>query len=123
MAFARDADDESRSVEASGTWRAARGVLSGEVRETHHLGGGRETIAKRVGLEGSLACVGTHCELAQPVIDSFAVVDLAGVPDVRVYRNNQEIGKTNSRGSSSSRTCRRSPKTRSASTTATCPSA
>ena len=92
-----DADDTTRNGEASGTWRAARGVLSGEVRETHKLGGS-DTTGARVGLAGAVACVGTHCELAQPVIDAFAVVDLAGVPDVHVYRNNQEIGKTNSKG-------------------------
>jgi outer membrane usher protein len=92
-----DADDESRSVEASGTWRAARAVVTGEVRGTHQLGNGRETVNKRFGLEGALACVGTRCEVSQPVIDAFAVVDL-GVPGVRVYRNNQEIGKTNAQG-------------------------
>jgi outer membrane usher protein len=93
-----DADDDTRNAEASGTWRAARGVITGEIRQTHQLRGGRDIVGKRVGLEGAIACVGSHCELAQPVIDAFAVVDLAGVPDVRVYRNNQEIGKTNAKG-------------------------
>jgi len=93
-----DADDATRNGEVSGTWRAARGVISGEIRESHQLLGGRDIVAKRVGLEGAVACVGTRCELGQPVIDAFAVVDLAGVADVRVYRNNQEIGRTNAQG-------------------------
>ena len=93
-----DADDTTRNGEVSGTWRAARGVLTGEIRETHQLAGGRDIVGKRVGMDGSVACVGARCELGRPVVDSFAVVDLAGIPDVRVFRNNQEIGRTNAKG-------------------------
>ena len=47
---------------------------------------------------GGLAYVGHTLSFGRPVTDSFAVVEVGHLKDVRVYVNNNEIGRTNSEG-------------------------
>jgi outer membrane usher protein len=87
----------SREGDVDGTLRLRHGVITAGARGTRFDDGSRSE-AYRGGLEGALACVGASCYVTQPVTDSFAVVDLNGVEDVRVSRNNELIGSTNSSG-------------------------
>ena len=52
----------------------------------------------QLGLQGGIAAVGGQWALTRPVVDSFAIVKVGEVPNVRVYANNQPIGKTDSSG-------------------------
>jgi outer membrane usher protein len=90
---AAESNDSTRTAQAGAAWRMPRGVLSAEARRIDTRGEGSINDL-RASIEGALACIGSHCEATQPVTDAFALVDLSGVPDVRVYRNNQEIGHT-----------------------------
>jgi outer membrane usher protein len=47
---------------------------------------------------GALVYVGKTFSFARPVSDSFALVQVGEVPGVRVYHNNQEVGKTSRSG-------------------------
>jgi outer membrane usher protein FimD/PapC len=47
---------------------------------------------------GGLAYVGGAWGASRPVTDSFGVVRVGGLKDVRVFNNNQEVGRTNARG-------------------------
>lgn len=51
-----------------------------------------------VSAAGSLTMVGGDVSLGRPVRDSFGLVRVGGLPGVRIYRNNQEIGRTDNGG-------------------------
>jgi outer membrane usher protein FimD/PapC len=51
-----------------------------------------------VSVSGALGAVGGHFALTRPVQSSFAVVKVGELEGVRVYRNNQEIGRTGADG-------------------------
>jgi outer membrane usher protein len=87
----------TRDASVDGSLRMKHGVLSASADVTTFSDGTRST-ATRGSVEGSLACVGTSCYTTQPITDAFAVVDLSGVDDVRVFRNNEVIGRTTSSG-------------------------
>ncbi len=52
----------------------------------------------QLSVAGSLAYVGDTLMASRPINDSFALVKVGDVQGVRVYMNNQEVGKTDSRG-------------------------
>ncbi len=56
-----------------------------------------DTDNLRLGLRGSVIAAGGVLKAADPVDDSFAVVR-TGLPDVRVLRENREVGRTDDRG-------------------------
>lgn len=58
-----------------------------------------EQEAYRANARGSLALVGGSLFASRRLGDSFAVVQTGGFPDVRVYAENQLIGRTNRKGS------------------------
>lgn len=60
--------------------------------------GGRVPDTYQVATAGSLAYVADELRLTRPITDSFAVVRLPGVAGVRVYQNNEEIGRTDASG-------------------------
>lgn len=95
---AAETNPTTHAAETAGYWRMPRGLFTAEARQVDIRNAGPSTTDLRASVEGALACVGSHCEITQPVTDAFALVDLSGVPDVRVYRNNQEIGHTNAEG-------------------------
>lgn len=52
----------------------------------------------RIGLSGSLATVGGQVFAARPLEQSFAAVQVGDYDSVRVYANNQLVGRTNAAG-------------------------
>lgn len=75
------------------TYRGNYGVA--EIESNQGQGFSGDTTLR---YSGGLAFVGGHSYLTQPVTGSFAVVDVAGVPNVRAYANNMEIGRTDRSG-------------------------
>lgn len=51
-----------------------------------------------VGVQGGVAAVDSQWSLARPVRDSFAIVKVGDAEDVRIYVNNQPIGRTGADG-------------------------
>jgi outer membrane usher protein len=60
-----------------------------------HLDGRDSTV---LNVAGGLAVIGKDFFLTRPVQDSFAVIRVPGVADVRGYASNQEVGYTSSNG-------------------------
>lgn len=58
----------------------------------------RQTSAYRVSARGSLSAVEGYFSLGQPIHDSFGVVHLPELPDVRIYSDNQHVATTDSSG-------------------------
>ena len=58
--------------------------------------GGRTTAA--VSAAGGLVLIGGSLHATRPLQDSYALVRVPGVPNVRAYVSNQEVGRTNRRG-------------------------
>jgi len=56
------------------------------------------TDASRLSAGGAISYVGSTVGLTRPVTDSFALVKVGEIEGVRVYQNNQEIGKTDAAG-------------------------
>ena len=52
----------------------------------------------RVGTQGSLAWLAGRPYAAREITDGFAVTKVADIPNVRVYLDNQEIGRSDSHG-------------------------
>lgn len=62
-------------------------------------GAAASATAYSLALSGSLLGVGGHFMASRPVADSFAVAEIVPpIEGVRVYENNQEIGRTDARG-------------------------
>ncbi len=75
---------------------ARHAILRGDVSV-----GRSETFSSedlRLSLSGALVQVGDTFALTRPLTDSFALVSVGDVEDVRVYVNGQTSGRTNSRG-------------------------
>jgi outer membrane usher protein FimD/PapC len=75
-------------------WNARRAVLRGESFYDSATGSNRTQL----GLQGGIAGVGGEWTLTRPVVDSFAIVKVGDVSGVRVYANNQPIGRTDGSG-------------------------
>lgn len=54
--------------------------------------------AYRLSAAGGVAYVGGTFGFSRPIQDSFGLVTVGGLEGVRVYRNNQEIGRTDAKG-------------------------
>jgi outer membrane usher protein len=55
-------------------------------------------INTRVGAQGGVAVLGGAVFLSRRVSDSFALVNVPGIENVRVYADNQEVGRTDAQG-------------------------
>jgi outer membrane usher protein FimD/PapC len=78
-------------------YNAKRGILSAEyVGEFANPGSYRESY--RLSAAGGIAYVGGAFGLSRPITDSFGLVTVDNLAGVRVYQNNQEIGRTDARG-------------------------
>lgn len=90
----RDGDRDSLSLDAqyNGPYGVYRTDVSGY--ETDGDWWGNATLSAA----GSLTVVGGDVSLGRPVRESFGLVQVAGLTGVRVYRNNQDIGRTDDRG-------------------------
>lgn len=65
-----------------------------------YVEGGEAGSATAISLAtaGALTWVGGHFEPSRPVEDSFALVRVGTLPEVKVYRNGEEVGKTDANG-------------------------
>jgi outer membrane usher protein len=65
----------------------------------HYEGGDAgSATALSLAAAGALTWVGGHFELSRPVEDSFALVRVGTMPQVKVYRNGEEVGRTDKNG-------------------------
>lgn len=62
----------------------------------HTSPGGTERT--QLGVQGGIATIEGHWALTRPVTDSFAIVKVDALPGIRVYANNQLIGRTGGSG-------------------------
>ncbi len=77
---------------ASATWRTERGDFNAEAARIE----GHD--AYRIGVSGGIAAAGGGAFLTRRVNDSFAVVKVDQFAGVRVYRDNQEVTRTDKSG-------------------------
>jgi outer membrane usher protein len=56
------------------------------------------SLNTQLGVSGSIAMAGGHVGFVPTIDDGFAVVQVPGSPNVRVYDNHQYIGRTNAAG-------------------------
>lgn len=77
---------------ASGSWQTPRGTFTGEAARF-----GTDT-GYRVGASGGVAVAAGELFVGRRIDESFAVVQVGHHEGVRVYRDNQEVARTNSNG-------------------------
>ena len=68
------------------------GTYSAEVAQA------QGTTGERVSASGGVELIGGNAFFSRGINESFGLVRLPGYPDVRVYSENQEIGRTNAAG-------------------------
>lgn len=89
--------DHFASVNPFVQYHAKRGIVAAETKiDFDREGNTRE--AHRLSAAGSIAYVGGTLGLSRPVVDSFGLVKVGDLKDVKVFHNNEEIGRTNSSG-------------------------
>ncbi len=72
-------------------------ILSGASR-TQLTPDGKSNFQNELRAMGSVAYSGGQIWFSKPLGESFALIDVAGLSNVRVYQNNQLLGKTNVHG-------------------------
>ena len=87
----------STAVNPSLQYNARFGSYAAEYRGERIDGGGESGIA-RLSAYGGVAFVGGTIGFSRPIVDSFGLVSVGGLEGVRVYHNNQEMGRTDGRG-------------------------
>lgn len=78
-------------------YNGRRAILTGEYRG-RLLDGGENRNSYQFNVSGGIAAVGGVVGLSRPVTDSFGVVAVDNLADVRVLVSNQEIGRTDAKG-------------------------
>ncbi len=73
------------------------GILTAEYRG-RYAEGGENRNSYRLTASGGIAAVGGAVGVSRPVADSFGVVAVDNLADVRVLVSNQEIGRTDAKG-------------------------
>lgn len=73
-------------------YRSAFGDISAAAAHTQY------GEAVRISARGGLGLAGGRVAAAPAITDSFAIVDLGDIPNIRVYHNRQLVGRTNSEG-------------------------
>jgi outer membrane usher protein len=68
------------------------GTYSAEVAQSEGQTG------ERISVRGGVGFIGSNVFLSRTIDESFGLVRLPGYPDVRVYSENQEIGRTDASG-------------------------
>ncbi len=89
--------DHFTSLNPSVQYNAKHGIIAAETKLNFDREG-RTHEAYRLSAAGSIAYVGCTIGLSRPVIDSFGLVKVGDLKDVKVFYNNDEIGRTNSSG-------------------------
>ena len=87
----RASDNGPRQAQVD--WQGRYATLSAEVAEVQGRSG------ERVSLAGGVGAIADSVFLSRTLDDSFGLVRVRGYPDVRVYAQNQEIGRTDGGGS------------------------
>ncbi len=87
----------STAVNPSLQYNARFGSYAAEYRGERIDGGGGTGIV-RLSAYGGVATVGGAVGFSRPIGDSFGLVTVGGLDGVRVYHNNQEMGRTDGRG-------------------------
>ncbi len=90
--IASETGKDARLVDA--TFRYDASMASGRVDASYQKG----DKAMRASLDGALAYVDGHAGLTRQLGRAFGVVDLPGYPDVTVYVENREVGRTDENG-------------------------
>jgi outer membrane usher protein FimD/PapC len=83
----------STAVNPSLQYNARFGSYAAEYRGERIDGGGGSGIA-RLSAYGGVACVGGTIGFSRPIADSFGLVSVGELEGIRVYHNNQEMGRT-----------------------------
>jgi outer membrane usher protein len=86
-------------AEASGRREAGLSLQNDYGTYSVEVGRAREIDAYRASAKGGLALMGGRAYLARRLGDSFAVVNVANYPNVRVYAENQVVARTDASGS------------------------
>jgi len=89
-------DDTTYTINPYLQYNSKYAIFTGEYKEDHSKEGLSETY--QFSASGGIAYVGNTIGLSRPINDSFGVVRVGDVEGVRVYQNNQEIGRTNKSG-------------------------
>jgi P pilus assembly protein, porin PapC len=89
-------------------WRlrgSDHGMRQAELAYQHRYGTYSAEVAQlqgrtgeRINVSGGLGAIGDTVFLSRAIDDSFGMVRMPGYPDVRVYSENQEIGRTDASG-------------------------
>jgi outer membrane usher protein FimD/PapC len=87
----------STVVNPSVQYNARFGSYAAEYRGERFDGGGGNGLV-RLSAYGGVAVVGKTIGFSRPITDSFGLVSVGGLEEVRVYHNNQEMGRTDGRG-------------------------
>ncbi len=91
------ASDSSTLANPFLQYNGKHGIYSAEyLGEYGGAGGDRET--SRFSVSGGVAYVGGTLGFSRPIQDSFGLVTVDRLEGVRVYQNNQEIGRTDAKG-------------------------
>lgn len=92
-----EASGSSMQVRSAVQYNAPAAILRGEYSIYSNQDGQRRND-RRLSLAGGAAYVGGEFALGRPVVDSFGIVKVGKLPDVRVFVAAQEMGKTNDQG-------------------------
>jgi outer membrane usher protein len=90
--LATETGRDPRLVDASFRYDAS--LASGQVDATYQEG----DKAMRASLDGALAYVDGHAGMTRQLGRAFGIVDMPGYPDVTVFVENREVGRTNDAG-------------------------
>ena len=88
------AGDARDTIDPYLQYNFARGVARGE----YFRDSGAASGSYQLGFAGAVAHVGGAWGLSRPIYDSYGMVKVEGVRNVRVYANNIEVGRTDAAG-------------------------
>lgn len=88
---------QNYALDTSAQQNGRYGIYRGELRlQTSNNVGHHEDV--RLSTAGALTYVGGHIRPTRPVLDSFTLVKVSDLEDVRVYLNSQDMGRTDEHG-------------------------
>jgi outer membrane usher protein len=91
-----DKDRSMNTINPFLQYNSRFGIYTGEYKA--HSINDKTSETYQVTASGGIAYVGNTIGLSRPIYDSFGVVKVGNVEGVRVYHENQEIGRTDSSG-------------------------
>lgn len=92
-----DPSGSSTQVRSAVQYNAPAAILRGEYNMLRSPDGKNGTD-HRLSVAGGVAYVGGEFALGRPVVDSFGIVKVGELPDVKVFVAAQEMGRTNAQG-------------------------